>query len=124
MSKDMGFFGKNDGEENSGDKNGGGKMDVGYKADVTPSTPYDPSLPTKATLVNGDKRGSIRMPLETKQEFDALLEISDYQYAYELLGEMHDIWMKKLTPEQLRLFHASLENIKRKAAIKEAKKKK
>lgn len=64
------------------------------------------------------------MPLETKQEFDALLEISEYQYAYELLGEMHDIWMKKLTPEELRLFHASLENIKRKAAIKEAKKQK
>ncbi|MGN4669894.1 hypothetical protein ACTFRP_30635 [Bacillus cereus group sp. MYBK234-1] len=122
MSKDIGFFNKKESEENPDGKQKGGKIDLGYKADAIPSNPYDPSMPTKASLVNGDKRGSIRMPLETKQEFDALLEISDYQYAYELLGEMHDIWMKKLTPEQLRLFHASLENIKRKAALKEAKK--
>ncbi|MEB9506436.1 hypothetical protein P4J13_21110 [Bacillus anthracis] len=122
MSKEMGFFGKgNEGDEDNGNN---GRFDIGYKPDIPPSTPYDPTLPAKATLVNGDKRGTIRMPLETKQEFDALLEISEYQYAYELLGEMHDIWMKKLTPEELRLFHASLENIKRKAAIKEAKKQK
>ncbi|AJG73715.1 hypothetical protein FOC89_00810 (plasmid) [Bacillus thuringiensis] len=127
MSKDMGFFNKKEGGENPGN-NKGGKIDVGYKADVTPSTPYDPSipanpsLPAKATLVNGDKRGTIRMPLETKHEFDALLEISEYQYTYELLGEMHDLYMQKLSPEQLRLFHAQLENIKRKAALKEAKK--
>ncbi|WP_242259638.1 hypothetical protein [Bacillus cereus group sp. BfR-BA-01311] len=85
-------------------------------------TPYDSSLLAKVTLVNGDKRGTIRMPLETKHEFDALLEISEYQYAYELLGEMHNLYMEKLSPEQLRLFHAQLENIKRKAALKEAKK--
>ncbi|PFE71509.1 hypothetical protein CN316_10010 [Bacillus cereus] len=122
MSNNMGFFGKKEGGENPGSKNTGGKIDVGYKADVIPSTPYDPSLPAKATLVNGDKRGTIRMPLETKHEFDALLEISEYQYAYELLGEMHNLYMEKLSPEQLRLFHAQLENIKRKAALKEAKK--
>ncbi|PFM65446.1 hypothetical protein COJ48_06245 [Bacillus cereus] len=122
MNSNMGFFGKKEGGENPGSKNTGGKIDVNYKADVIPSNPYDPSLPTKAALVNGDKRGTIRMPLETKQEFDALLEISEYQYTYELLGEMLDTWMKKLSPEQIRLFHASLENIKRKAAIKEAKK--
>lgn len=122
MSNDMGFFNKKEGGGNPGDKNKGGKIDVGYKPDVIPSTPYDPSLPTKATLVNGDKRGTIRMPLETKHEFDALLEISEYQYAYELLGEMHNLYMEKLSPEQLRLFHAQLENIKRKAALKEAKK--
>ncbi|MCU5669138.1 hypothetical protein OCB72_31635 [Bacillus cereus] len=122
MSKDMGFFNKKENGENPGDKNKGGNMDVSYKADVIPSTPYDPSLPAKATLVNGDKRGTIRMPLETKHEFDALLEISEYQYTYELLGEMHDLYMQKLSPEQLRLFHAQLENIKRKAALKEAKK--
>ncbi|MED2933997.1 hypothetical protein P4308_18205 [Bacillus wiedmannii] len=122
MSNDMGFFNKKEGEENPGDKNKGGKNDFGYKADITPSTPYDPSLPARAALVNGDKRGTIRMPLETKHEFDALLEISEYQYAYELLGEMHNLYMEKLSPEQLRLFHAQLENIKRKAALKEAKK--
>ncbi|EJR50113.1 hypothetical protein IIO_06426 [Bacillus cereus VD115] len=122
MNKNMGFFGKKEGGENPGDKNKGGGMDVGYKADITPTAPYDPSLPAKATLVNGDKRGSIRMPLETKHEFDALLEVSEYQYAYELLGEMHNLFMEKLSPEQLRLFHAQLENIKRKAALKEAKK--
>ncbi|WP_002151880.1 hypothetical protein [Bacillus cereus] len=122
MSNNMGFFNKKEGGENPGIKNKGGKIDVGYKADITPSTPYDPSLPAKATLVNGDKRGTIRMPLETKHEFDALLEISEYQYAYELLGEMHNLYMEKLSPEQLRLFHAQLENIKRKAALKEAKK--
>lgn len=120
----MGFFNKREGSENSNAKNKGGKIDLGYKADITPSTPYDPSLPAKATLVNGDKRGTIRMPLETKHEFDALLEISEYQYAYELLGEMHNLYMEKLSPEQLRLFHAQLENIKRKAALKEAKKQK
>lgn len=122
MSKDIGFFNKKEGGENPGDKSKGGKIDVGYKADVIPSTPYDPSLPAKASLVNGDKRGSIRMPLETKHEFDALLEVSEYQYAYELLGEMHNLFMEKLSPEQLRLFHAQLENIKRKHALKEAKK--
>lgn len=62
------------------------------------------------------------MPLETKHEFDELLEISKYQYAYELLDEMYNLYMEKLSPEQLRLFHAQLENIKRKAALKEAKK--
>uniref|UniRef100_UPI003F4953EC hypothetical protein n=1 Tax=Bacillus multifaciens TaxID=3068506 RepID=UPI003F4953EC len=123
MSNTMGFFNKKEGGEKPGTKNNG-TLDVGYKADITPSTPYDPNLPAKATLVNGDKRGTIRMPLETKHEFDALLEISEYQYAYELLGEMHNLYMEKLSPEQLRLFHASLENIKRKAALKEAKKKK
>ncbi|MFE6139714.1 hypothetical protein [Bacillus sp. NPDC057893] len=124
MSNNMGFFGKKEGGEKPDAKNNGGKIDFGYKADVIPSTPYDPSLPAKATLVNGDKRGTIRMPLETKHEFDALLEISEYQYAYELLGEMHNLYMEKLSPEQLRLFHAQLENIKRKAALKEAKKQK
>ncbi|PGB30805.1 hypothetical protein [Bacillus toyonensis] len=122
MSKDIGFFNKKESEENPGGKKKGGKIDLGYKDDVIPSTPYDPSLPAKAALVNGDKRGTIRMPLETKHEFDALLEISEYQYAYELLGEMHNLYMEKLSPEQLRLFHAQLENIKRKAALKEAKK--
>ncbi|BCD32989.1 hypothetical protein PDQ69_24230 [Bacillus cereus group sp. Bc062] len=121
MSKDIGFFNKKEGGETPG-KNAGGKIDIGYKDDVTPSTPYDPSIPAKATLVNGDKRGTIRMPLETKHEFDALLEISEYQYTYELLAEMHYLYMQKLSPEQLRLFHAQLENIKRKAALKEAKK--
>ncbi|EJQ35991.1 hypothetical protein IEE_05511 [Bacillus cereus BAG5X1-1] len=124
MSKELGFFG-NKGKEDAGkkgQKNNG--LDINYKPDIPPTTPYDPSVPVRATLVNGDKRGTIRMPLETKQEFDALLEISEYQYTYELLGEMLDTWMKKLTPEQLRLFHSSLENIKRKAAIKEAKKSK
>ncbi|PEF45173.1 hypothetical protein CON22_17990 [Bacillus cereus] len=122
MNNNMGFFNKKEGVENPVTKNTGGKIDVGYKADINPSTPYDPSLPAKAALVNGDKRGSIRMPLETKHEFDALLEVSEYQYAYELLGEMHNLFMEKLSPEQLRLFHAQLENIKRKAALKEAKK--
>ncbi|AZJ24540.1 hypothetical protein CT694_34520 (plasmid) [Bacillus wiedmannii bv. thuringiensis] len=122
MSKDIGFFNKKESEENPGDKKKGGKIDLGYKADVTPSNPYDPSLPAKATLVNGDKRGTIRMPLETKHEFDALLEISEYQYAYELLGEMHNLYINKLSAEELRLFHAQHENIKRKAALKEAKK--
>ncbi|OUB20115.1 hypothetical protein CN980_28565 [Bacillus cereus] len=122
MSKDIGFFNKKESEENPGDKKKGGKIDFGYKADVTPSNPYDPSLPAKATLVNGDKRGTIRMPLETKHEFDALLEISEYQYAYELLGEMHNLYINKLSAEELRLFHAQHENIKRKAALKEAKK--
>lgn len=122
MSKDIGFFNKKDGGETPGDTNKGGNIDVSYKADVTPSNPYDPNLPVKATLVNGDKRGTIRMPLETKHEFDALLEISEYQYAYELLGEMHNLFMEKLTPEQVRLFQTQLENIKRKAALKEAKK--
>ncbi|PEB22158.1 hypothetical protein COF68_17940 [Bacillus toyonensis] len=122
MSNDMGFFNKKEGGENPGDKNKGGTMDVGYKADITPSKPYDPSLPAKATLVNGDKRGTIRMPLETKHEFDALLEISEYQYAYELLGEMHNLYINKLSAEELRLFHAQHEHIKRKAALKEAKK--
>ncbi|UYX55886.1 hypothetical protein M3Y14_32160 (plasmid) [Bacillus thuringiensis] len=122
MSNNMGFFGKKEGGEKPGSKNVGGTVDVGYKADVIPSNPYDPSLPAKATLVNSDKRGSIRMPLETKLEFDALLEVSEYQYAYELLGEMHNLFMEKLSPEQLRLFNAQLENIKRKAALKEAKK--
>ncbi|MBE7106636.1 hypothetical protein FT637_27600 [Bacillus cereus] len=124
MSNNMGFFNKKEGGENPGAKNKGGKIDVGYKADITPSTPYDPSLPAKATLVNGDKRGTIRMPLETKHEFDALLEISEYQYAYELLGEMHNLYIDKLSAEELRLFHAQHENIKRKAALKEAKKQK
>ncbi|EOO11930.1 hypothetical protein [Bacillus cereus] len=124
MSNNMGFFNKKEGGENPGTKNKGGKIDVGYKADITPSTPYDPSLPAKATLVNGDKRGTIRMPLETKHEFDALLEISEYQYAYELLGEMHNLYIDKLSAEELRLFHAQHENIKRKAALKEAKKQK
>ncbi|MFF2884791.1 hypothetical protein [Bacillus toyonensis] len=122
MSNDMGFFNKKEGGENPGDKNKGRKIDVGYKADISPSTPYDPSLPAKATLVNGDKRGTIRMPLETKHEFDALLEISEYQYAYELLGEMHNLYINKLSAEELRLFHAQHEHIKRKAALKEAKK--
>lgn len=122
MNKNMGFFGKKEGEEKPGSKNVGVKVDVGYKADVIPSNPYDPSLPAKATLVNGDKRGTIRMPLETKHEFDALLEISEYQYAYELLGEMHNLYINKLSAEELRLFHAQHENIKRKAALKEAKK--
>ncbi|MDA2480067.1 hypothetical protein PDN61_27120 [Bacillus cereus] len=122
MSKDIGFFNKKESEENPGGKKKGGRIDLGYKDDVIPSTPYDPSLPAKATLVNGDKRGTIRMPLETKHEFDALLEISEYQYAYELLGEMHNLYMEKLSPEQQRLFRSQHENIKRKAAIKEAKK--
>ncbi|OUB62842.1 hypothetical protein [Bacillus thuringiensis] len=121
MSKDIGFFNKKEGEENTGGKKGR-KIDLGYKDDVIPSNPYDPSLPAKATLVNGDKRGTIRMPLETKHEFDALLEISEYQYAYELLGEMHNLYINKLSAEELRLFHAQHENIKRKAALKEAKK--
>ncbi|OXM07888.1 hypothetical protein A3845_29030 (plasmid) [Bacillus anthracis] len=124
QGKGMGFFG-NKGKPASEKKDEKKtKLDLDYKPDLNPSTPYDPTLPVKATLVNGDKRGTLRIPLETKHEFDALLEISEYQYTYELLGEMLDTWMKKLTPEQLRLFHASLENIKRKAAIKEAKKNK
>lgn len=121
-NNEMGFFNKGKGEKEKTQKSN--YFDVGYKEDISPSLPYDPKIPVKATLVDGDKRGTIRMPLETKHEFDALLEISEYQYTYELLGEMLDMWMKKLTPEQHRLFHASLENIKRKAAIKEAKKKK
>ncbi|MFK4316913.1 hypothetical protein ABH953_005775 [Bacillus sp. RC236] len=122
MSKDIGFFNKKESEKNPGGKQKGGKVDLGYKADVPPSNPYDPNLPAKATLVNGDKRGTIRMPLETKHEFDALLEISEYQYAYELLGEMHNLYIDKLSAEELRLFQAQHENIKRKAALKEAKK--
>ncbi|MBU4643117.1 hypothetical protein [Bacillus toyonensis] len=120
---DMGFFNK---KEKTDGKKGNKKNDADfeYKEDVLPTTPYDPSIPVKAKLVNANKRATIQLPLETKQEIDALLEISEYQYAYEILGEMIGMWMKELTPDEHKLFHATLENIKRKTAIKEAKKKK
>lgn len=120
----IGFFNNTEKKNEEPKGNKGGKLDISYQPDIPPAKPFDPALPTRAALVNSDKRGSIRMPLETKHEFDALLEVSEYQYAYELLGEMHNLYMQKLSPEQLRLFNASLENIKRKAALKEAKKKK
>lgn len=104
-----------------------------YIPDVKPKNPYTgisetDSNPTQSVTEELDfslltlERGTIRPPLEQKLELDALVQISDYQYAYELLAELVYSARKQLSKEDEQKYQSVLYDLKRKEVKKLQKK--
>lgn len=104
-----------------------------YIPDVKPKNPYTgitetENTPTKPLTEELDfnlltlERGTIRPPLEQKLELDALVQISDYQYAYELLAELVYSARKQLSKEDEQKYQSILYDLKRKEVKKLQKK--
>lgn len=104
-----------------------------YIPDVKPKNPYTgisetDSNATQSVTEELDfnlltlERGTIRPPLEQKLELDALVQISDYQYAYELLAELVYSARKQLSKEDEQKYQSVLYDLKRKEVKKLQKK--
>ncbi|MGG5373415.1 replication-associated protein [Enterococcus sp. AZ196] len=104
-----------------------------YIPDVKPKNPYTgitetENTPAKPLTEELDfnlltlERGTIRPPLEQKLELDALVQISDYQYAYELLAELVYSARKQLSKEDEQKYQSVLYDLKRKEVKKIQKK--
>ena len=104
-----------------------------YIPDVKPTNPYtgiteNDNVPAKPITEELDmnlltlERGTIRPPLEQKLELDALVQISDYQYAYELLAELVYSARTQLSKEDEQKYQTILYDLKRKEVKKLQKK--
>lgn len=104
-----------------------------YIPDVKPKNPYtgiteNESNTQKPIAEELDfsvltlERGTIRPPLEQKLELDALVQISDYQYAYELLAELVYSARKQLSKEDEQKYQTILYDLKKKEVKKLQKK--
>lgn len=104
-----------------------------YIPDVKPKNPYTgitetENAPAKPLTEELDfnlltlERGTIRPPLEQKLELDALVQISDCQYAYELLAELVYSARKQLSKEDEQKYQSILYDLKRKEVKKLQKK--
>lgn len=92
-----------------------------YVSDITPSQPYNGSLNSNDVLK--DERGTLRIPMEQKLEFDALLQIlPDYSYTYELFAELVYDKVKDLSKEQNQKYQSTLRDLREKEANKKLKK--
>lgn len=69
------------------------------------------------------ERGTMRPPLEQKLEFAALLQVSDYQYEYELLAELIYNGKQQLSKENEQKYQMILQDLRRKEAKKQTEKK-
>lgn len=104
-----------------------------YVPDVKPKNSYTGITEAEDTASNSTKesldfslltleRGTIRPLLEQKLELDALVQISDYQYAYELLAELVYSARKQLSKEDEQRYQSILYDLKRKEVKKLQKK--
>lgn len=78
-----------------------------YQETPKPEQPYSgiAELP-KDILAN--ERGTIRVPLDQKIEFDALLMTSDYSYSYELMAELVYESVKNKSKEENKKYQETL----------------
>lgn len=86
-----------------------------------PEEPYVGNATSEPDLLSVE-RGTIRVPLEQKCEFDALLQISEYSYSYELMAELVYEATKKQSKEENLEYQAILNNLKKKERNRLAKK--
>ncbi|MBC1333508.1 hypothetical protein HCJ57_15610 [Listeria booriae] len=119
--KKPGFFNKDDGSKR---KPNGNVLDLSYKPTVEPRNPDKPQDVSSSIYVpKNDARKTMRVPEEQFFEFMALLEVSEYSYTYELLGEMINSRMNDLDSADMRLYNGALESIKRTEMKKKQRKK-
>ncbi|EAC2557534.1 hypothetical protein JR536_002948 [Listeria monocytogenes] len=124
--KKMGFFGNTSTEDDLKPKKG---FDKSYKPPITPKSPDNntPQVQSNPTIqfddISFDSRKTMRIPEPQFYEFQALLDVSEYSYVYELLGEMIDARIQNLDSSELRAYQSALE-LRRKKAIKDRSKKK
>ncbi|MEI5992397.1 hypothetical protein A5881_003953 [Enterococcus termitis] len=78
-----------------------------YQETPKPEQPYNGinEIP-KDILAN--ERGTIRVPLDQKIEFDALLMTSDYSYSYELMAELVYESVKNKSKEENKKYQETL----------------
>lgn len=72
--------------------------------------------------VLSQERGTLRPTLEQKAEFDALLQVSTFEYSYELFSELLYAGVQGLSKEERRKYEDYLRDFKIKALEKERKK--
>ncbi|KAJ76414.1 MULTISPECIES: hypothetical protein [Enterococcus] len=80
------------------------------------------SEPTFDFSILSQERGTLRPTLEQKAEFDALLQVSTFEYSYELFSELLYAGVQELTKEERRKYEDYLRDFKIKALEKERKK--
>ena len=124
--QDMGFFNKKKKTTNKKKTN-----DMSYKEIPEPVEKYKPdkeslnSTPQTpvSSKTDSDARKTMRVPEEQFFEFMALLDISEYAYTYEFLGELIDIKLNNLDSVELRESQSALASIKKKEEKKKNRKK-
>ncbi|WP_366533431.1 hypothetical protein ACOJIU_18305 (plasmid) [Carnobacterium maltaromaticum] len=124
--QDIGFFNKKKPAETKKKTN-----DMGYKEIPEPREKYKPdkesihSTPQTpvSSKTDSDARKTMRVPEEQFFEFMALLDISEYAYTYEFLGELIDIKLNSLDSGELREYQNALASIKKKEEKKKNRKK-
>lgn len=101
----------------------GGKNNNGYKEDQLPTNPYTGYTQADEKKYLHDDRGTLRVPVENKLEFDALLSIEpDFQYSYELFAELVYDRVKTFPKEKNQRYQDQLALLKEKHIQKELKK--
>ncbi|MBF0018502.1 replication-associated protein [Enterococcus faecalis] len=80
------------------------------------------SEPTFDFSILSQERATLRPTLEQKAEFDALLQVSTFEYSYELFSELLYAGVQELTKEERRKYEDYLRDFKIKALEKERKK--
>ncbi|MBC2373775.1 hypothetical protein HBP98_17320 [Listeria booriae] len=135
MGEKLGFFDNN--RKNKNDTEKSGKFDIGYKGKMAPKSPDKPDatvntsqvdIPNRNVVASQNKskkepRKTIGIPEEQYFEFMALMEVSEYTFTYELLGELIDSRLETLSSTDLRMYNATIESLKRKEEKRKQKKK-
>lgn len=94
-----------------------------YQKDIIPDQPYTGYSEDIQKKFLRDDRGTLRVPVENKLEFDALLSIeADFQYSYELFAELVYDRVKNFSKEKHQLYQEQLSLLKEKHIQKELKK--
>lgn len=118
--KKPGFFNNTNNEELTPNKG----YDKSYKPPMAPKTPDKNILQQvnnsnySIEEISFDSRKTMRIPEPQFYEFQALLDVSEYSYVYELLGEMIDARIQNLDSSELRAYQSALD-LRKKKAIKE-----
>lgn len=86
-----------------------------------PENPYNGS--TEEIDILTSERGTIRVPMIQKLEFDALLATSELSYSYELMAELVYEATKRKSKEENDKYKETLADLKRKEKARLEKKK-
>lgn len=93
-----------------------------YQETPRPEQPYS-GAETIPKDILANERGTIRVPLDQKIEFDALLATSEYHYTYELMAELVYEAVKNKTKEENKKYQETLAMLREKELKKIERKK-
>lgn len=111
MAENMGFFGKKR-DNNRPVRKKSEILDKQYKEDPQPKITYKPLNVKKG--FSQDERKTLSIPGEIYYQFMALLDQSEYKYAYEMLADQMQPSIDRMSDLEKQMFALRIKQLKQK----------